>query len=195
MKVELVSISKDPERLIELCARVSYQSFEKITPESHVEFIRKRIRMGDESVLEHATATLRIGGISRALTHQLVRHRLASYTQQSQRTVDQSGFDYIIPPTISGSKDSRELFEETMKRIRSSYERLREMGIPKEDARFILPNAVSTEIFMTANLREWRHILRLRLNRTAQWEIRELSQRILTILKKEAPTVFEDLTQ
>lgn len=103
-------MSKDPERLIEFCARVSYQSFERITHESHVEFIRKRIQMGDESVLEHATATLRIHGVSRVLTHQLVRHRLASYTQQSQRTGDQSGFDYVIPPTISGSKDSRELF-------------------------------------------------------------------------------------
>jgi len=193
MKVELVSISEDPERLIELCARVSYRSYERITPESHIDFIRKRIQMGDESVLEHATATFRISGVSRALTHQLVRHRLASYTQESQRVVDQGEFGYVIPHTISAHKEAKEIFEETMKQIRSNYKRLREMGIPKEDARYILPNAVSTEIFVTANLREWRHILKMRLEKSAQWEIRELSQRILRILKREAPTVFEDI--
>ncbi len=194
MKAELVSITPNPEKLIELCARVSYKSYDRITPDSHIKFIRNRIRMGDESVLEHASATFRVSGVSRALTHQLVRHRIASYTQESQRTVDQGEFDYVIPHTISESKESKEPFEEAMNLLRSTYYKLREMKIPKEDARYILPSAVTTEIFMTANLREWRHILRLRLSKTAQWEIRELSQRILTILKREAPTVFEDIS-
>jgi len=195
MEVRLISITKDPERLIELCARASHKSYQRITSDSHVEFIRNIIRRGDESVLEHATATFRIQGISRVLTHQLVRHRLASYTQQSQRRVDQNDFDYITPQTIAASKETKEIFEKTIEYIGSSYAQLREIGIPKEDARYILPNATSTDIFITANLREWRHILRLRLEKRAQDEIRTVSREILRILKQEAPTVFEDISE
>jgi len=186
-----MSITPDAEKLIETIGRVAYQSFDKQTEGSEKKFIRMLIKRGHESVLEHASATVRIKGVSRALTHQLVRHRLCSFTQKSQRWVSESDFTYITPNSVKGQ--TYVIYNSLMNTIRDTYNVLVKSGIPKEDARFILPNATSTEIVITANFREWRHILRLRGARQAQWEIRKLAIKILELLKEYAPTVFGDL--
>ena len=144
-------------------------------------------------MLEHAYATFRISGISRAFTHQLVRHRLCSFTQQSQRYVDESKFNYIEPLSIKNRPEAHSAFVDFMERARKAYQELQKLGIKKEDARFVLPNATESQIVVTANLREWRHIIELRSEPGAQWEIREAAIEILKILKKHAPTIFEDL--
>jgi len=186
-----MSITPDAEKLIETIGRVAYQSFDKQIEGSEKKFIRMLIKRGHESVLEHASATVRIKGVSRALTHQLVRHRLCSFTQKSQRWVSESDFTYITPNSVKGQ--TYVIYNSLMNTIRDTYNVLVKSGIPKEDARFILPNATSTEIVITANFREWRHILRLRGARQAQWEIRKLAIKILELLKEYAPTVFGDL--
>lgn len=191
MEVTLMSITPDAEKLIETIGRVAYQSFDKQTEGSEKKFIRMLIKRGHESVLEHASATVRIKGVSRALTHQLVRHRLCSFTQKSQRWVSESNFTYITPNSVKGQ--TYVIYNSLMNTIRDTYNVLVKSGVPKEDARFILPNATSTEIVITANFREWRHILRLRGARQAQWEIRKLAIKILELLKEHAPTVFGDL--
>ncbi len=155
-------------------------------------FIEMLIRSGHLSVLEHASATFRITGGSRSFTHQLVRHRLASFTQQSQRYVDESGFDYVTPPSIADNPQARQLFSSFMEEARRLYKKLRSLGIKSEDARFVLPNAVCSQIVVTANFREWRHIIELRGHRSAQWEIRRMAIECLKILKEKAPAVFAD---
>lgn len=192
MKVELLSITPNAEQLIEQAGRTCYQSQEKITGESAAGFIRRLIRSGHESVLEHATATFRLSGVSRALTHQLVRHRLCSFSQQSQRYVNEAGFEYVTPPSIQQNEAALMWFRDLMQKINFIYSELKARGIPKEDARFVLPNACTSEIVASANFREWRHIIELRCGVHAQWEIREACEEILKILKIEAPAVFKD---
>ena len=192
MKVELLFITPNAEKLIETAGRTSYLSFNKQEKDSEKAFIRMLIKNGHLSVLEHAYATFRISGISRAFTHQLVRHRLCSYTQQSQRYVDESNFNYIEPKSIKNTPKAHSLFVKFMEEARSVYSELQKLGIRNEDARFVLPNAVESQIVVTANLREWRHIIELRGSPDAQWEIRNMAIEILKILKKHVPTVFED---
>ncbi len=188
MKVELLSITPDAEKLIEKAGRTSHQSAGGNTEK----FIRMLIRLGHHSVLEHACATFRIKGVSRALTHQLVRHRLASYTQKSQRYVSEENFGYVEPESIKENKDAHSIFTEFMNGAKEAYSKLKEIGITNEDARFVLPNAVTSEIVVTANFREWRHIIELRGSSGAQWEIKEMAIKILEILKKHIPAVFSD---
>lgn len=193
MNVDLVAYTPNPQRVIVAAARTCYLSFEKQNEESDRRLIRKLIGMGHLSVLEHATATFRIKGCSRAFTHQLVRHRLCSFSQQSQRYVEEEGFQVVTPPRIREFPDAFQLYQKTMEMIRNSYRSLREMGILKEDARFVLPNAVASEIVFSANFRQLRHMLVLRGAPHAQWEIREVFLRIGTILKEIAPDCFFDL--
>lgn len=150
------------------------------------------LKMGHYSVLEHAYATFRISDVSRSFTHQLVRHRLCSYTQQSQRYVDESRFNYIEPASIKNNPKAHSAFIRFIEDAKRIYLELQKLGIKNEDARFVLPNAVESQIVVTANLREWRHIIGLRGNPDAQWEIREVAIEVLKILQKYAPTVFED---
>ena len=192
-QVELLAITPDSEKLIEEAGRTCYLSFGKITKDSENKFIKMLIKSGHHSVFEHAYATFRIKGGSRAFTHQLVRHRLCAFSQQSQRYVSEKEFSFVIPPSIEKKPEAIELFNETMETLKKNYRKLQELGIKNEDARFVLPNAVKSEIVISANLREWRHILELRCAPDAQWEIRGICNEILKILKKEAPTVFEDL--
>ena len=192
MKVELLSITPNAEKLIENAGRISYLSFEKQRRGSEKEFIRMLIKSGHLSVLEHAYATFRIKGGSRAFTHQLVRHRLCSYTQQSQRYVDESRFNYIEPESIKKNKEAHSLFVNFIDKAKEIYNRLLKLGIKNEDARFVLPNATESQIVVTANFREWRHIIGLRGSPDAQWEIRKAAIEILKILKKYAPTIFAD---
>ncbi len=172
MKVELISITPDAEKLIERAGRTAYQSFDKEREGSEKGFINMLIKKGHLSVLEHASATFRIKGISRALTHQLVRHRIASFTQKSQRYVDERNFSWVTPPSILENKNGLKIYEKFMKTAREAYKKLKELGIKSEDARYVLPNATETEIVVTANMREWRHILQLRGDPSSQWEIR-----------------------
>jgi len=192
LKVELLYITPEPEKVIEKAGRTAHQSFDKETSDSHIKFIRMLIKLGHTSVLEHAVASFKISGVSRSLTHQLVRHRIASFTQKSQRYVDETSFDYVIPDKIKENEVALKLYIDFMNSCREIYKRLRELGIPKEDARFVLPNATKTEIVLTANLREYRHMIQLRASKEAQWEIRRMFIEILKILKEYAPTVFED---
>ncbi len=192
MKVKLIYITPDAEKIIEFAGRVSHESYDRVTPESHIKFIRMLKKLGHESVFEHAVASFLISGVSRSLTHQLVRHRIASYTQKSQRYVDESNFDYVIPDTIKRNEVSLNVYKNFMDECKNIYKKLIDLGIPKEDARFVLPNATKTEIVLTANFRELRHMIKLRGNKEAQWEIRRVFIEILKILKEHAPTVFED---
>jgi thymidylate synthase (FAD) len=152
------------------------------------------ISRGHLSVLEHASAAFRIRGVSRALTHQLVRHRLASYSQRSQRYVSEGGFPYVTPPAIEGDPAAKRRYDDAVENARAAYEDLIALGVKREDARFVLPNATATEIVMTANFREWRHVLELRGHRSAQWEIRRLAVAILKILREYAPATFGDFS-
>jgi len=192
MKVTLLSITPKTEKFIESIGRTAYLSFNKQRKTSEKQFIRMLVKNGHLSVLEHAYATFRIKGCSRAFTHQLVRHRLCSYTQQSQRYVDEHRFNYIEPDAIRNNKAVHSLFTNFINRAKEVYSELQKLGISNEDARFILPNAVESEIVVTANHRQWRHIIELRGSPNAQWEIRRVAIEILKILKKHAPTVFED---
>lgn len=191
-EIILLAVTPNPEKLIEEAGRTCYLSLDRMTDESEKNFIRGCIRRGHHSILEHASASFRILGVSRAFTHQLVRHRLASFSQQSQRYVDEKSFNYIIPGEIAGNPEAAAIYREFIDRTRESYARLRELGIKKEDARFILPNAAESQIVFSANFRELRSIFALRLERSAQWEFRKVCMQMLKILQREAPSVFGD---
>jgi len=191
-KVELLSITPNAEKLIEAAGRTSYMSFDKQGGESEKRFIRMLVKSGHHSVLEHAHATFRISGASRSFTHQLVRHRLCSVIQQSQRYVDESDFNYIEPDSIKNNPEAHSVFIDFMNKAKEAYLKLSKLKIKKEDARYVLPNAVESQIVVSANFREWRHIIDLRGKPQSQWEIRRVAIEILKILKHHAPNVFGD---
>jgi len=208
MRVELIEMSKDPLDIIYSAARQCYSSkfsfdifkkSKKIEKRKKEEFVKEIVNSGHESVLEHVKFTFAVEGVSRALTHQLVRHRIASYSQQSQRYVKAENFNYIIPPTIEKDMILKKYFVEEMERIKETYkkmiERYKELGIEGEkanqDARYILPNAVETKIVITMNARELLHFFKVRCCARAQWEIRELAYKMLEICKEMLPAVFE----
>ena len=196
MKVELIAMTQylggdgTPEALIEHAARVCYRSESRGNPAA---FLRARLKDGHESIIEHASATFEISGISRACSHQLVRHRLASYSQESQRYVDMSDPDLVVPDAIEASPETYEVWSSFAEQVKDVYGELRGLGIRKEDARFVLPNAAETRIVMTMNFRELRHFFRLRLAPEAQWEIRRVALEMLKQLAPHAPTVFGEL--
>jgi thymidylate synthase (FAD) len=195
MKVELIAITQylrgdgSSESLIEHAGRVCYRSESRGKPEA---FLRARLREGHESIIEHANATFEISGISRACSHQLVRHRLASYSQESQRYVDMSDPSVVVPDAIGDNPEARAVWSAFLKQVKSTYQDLRALGVRKEDARFALPNAVATRIVVTMNFRELRHFFRLRITPEAQWEIRQMAVEMLKVLVPFAPTVFGD---
>ncbi|HPB81283.1 MAG TPA: FAD-dependent thymidylate synthase [Spirochaetota bacterium] len=191
-EITLLAATPNAEKLIEEAGRTCYLSLDKITDDSERNFIRRCIRNGHHSILEHATASFRIKGASRAFTHQLVRHRLASFSQQSQRYVNEEEFNYIIPPEIAGNPEAVDIYRNFINHARETYQKLRKTGIKKEDARFVLPNALESQIVFSANFRELRFIFALRLQKSAQWEIRRVFTDILIIMQKEAPSVFGD---
>ena len=165
----------------------------KMDPETAKRLIKRVTGYGHTSVIEHASFTFSVEGVSRAMTHQLVRHRIASYTQQSQRYVTYDTLEkYVTPESVSGNADAKKVFDETLKKISETYQKLLELKIPKEDARFILPNAAKTNIIVTMNARELRHFFNLRCCVRAQWEIRDVAVEMLRQAKKAAPVLFED---
>jgi|YNPMSStandDraft_1061717.scaffolds.fasta_scaffold02344_5 thymidylate synthase (FAD) len=193
MDVRLVTCTPEPEITIALAARTCYSKNppQTITLDKARKLIRELIRRGHESILEHALFTFRIEGISRVASHQLVRHRLASYAQQSQRYVSLQEADFICPPAIGANPQAEIIFRETVQRCREAYEKLLTLGILREDARYIIPQGTTTNLVFTANARELLHIFRLRLCNRAQWEIRELCLKMLKILQEKAPVIFE----
>jgi thymidylate synthase (FAD) len=191
MNVELLAITPDAERVIEIAARTCYQSGDKMVPEKMGELLPKLIAMGHESPFEHAYATFRISDVSRAMTHQLVRHRLLSVSQKSQRYVSESSFGWVVPPSVPAGDTAD--YERDMAIIRDMYAKWKGKGLKSEDARFVLPNACTTELVVSANFREWRHVFHVRCHRRAQWEIRDVCLLILKALHQKAPHVFADI--
>ena len=192
IKVELLSITPNAEKLIEEAGRTCYKSFDKMDETSAERFVRMIIKRGHLSVIEHASATFRIKGGSRSFTHQWVRSRIASHSQQSQRYVNEYDFNYIKPKSIKNNEEANLIYKTMIYASKEAYCKLQKLGIKNEDARFILPNAIESEIVTTANLREWRHIIEIRGSKHAQWEIRAVTIEILKIFKEKVPTVFED---
>jgi len=196
MKVELIAMTRylqgngTPEELLEHAGRVCYRSESRGEPGK---FLQARIREGHESLIEHASATFEIRGISRACSHQLVRHRIASYSQESQRYVSMDDPEWVLPPSIAQDESARAIWERFAEQVKETYRALRERGLRKEDARFVLPNATATRIVVTMNFRELRHFFRVRCDRAAQWEIRALAKEMLKLAYQIAPSVFQDL--
>ncbi len=199
MQVELLNHTPDPERAIATAARLCYApvgaaELMETMPEERVRSVLTTIMSsGHFSTLEHASYTFAIDGVSRVLTHQLVRHRLASFNQQSQRYVKfKDGFPFVTPPTIAENAEADAAFRALMNAAADAYQQLLDAGIPAEDARFVLPNAAETKIVTTMNVRELLHFFELRCCHRAQWEIQELACRMLELVRPTAPFIFMD---
>lgn len=191
MKTELLAITPDPERVIEIAARTCYQSGDKMSEATLGELLPRLIKMGHESPFEHAYATFRLSAVSRAMTHQLVRHRLLAVSQKSQRYVSETNFEWVVPPTVPAGQEAE--FDRDMETLRELYKKWKDRGLKNEDARFVLPNACTTELVVSANFREWRHVFQVRCHKRAQWEIRDACLAMLKELSRHAPHVFADL--
>ncbi len=193
MKVKLMRYTPEPELMIAKAMR----SCRHKEPAHELElekkpsyYVKKAKEWGHLSTAEHVSFTFSIEGVSRACTHQLVRHRIASYSQQSQREVDMNEAEFVTPDKVDETQETT--YEGTMRMIWDVYEDLVEEGVPEEDARFILPNATKTNIVVTMNGRSLLHFFDLRLSEDAQWEIRELASRMLEEVKPKAQTLFNN---
>ena len=199
MKIKLLRYTKDAELLCGAAAFTSTKSgspsenLKKMDLETAKRVIKQVTGYGHASVIEHASFTFSIEGVSRAMTHELVRHRIASYTQQSQRYVAyDTSENYVTPKNIAENKEAKKIYDETLDKISETYQKLLKIGIPKEDSRFVLPNAAKTNIMVTMNARELRHFFNLRCCARAQWEIRETATEMFRQAKKAAPALFEN---
>jgi thymidylate synthase (FAD) len=207
-QVTLVRCTDEPEELLASAAKLCYASETgSILEQEHHKaagFIRKLVSMGHMSPIEHVSMTFYVEGVSRAMTHQLVRHRLASYSQRSQRYVRHDTFDYVVPPALEGRTvrtgdgpvDAEAYFAETMDLLAERYRRLNEaLGAigetSNQDARYVLPNACETKIFVSMNARELLHFFAERLCRRAQWEIRAVADQMLGLAREACPAVFD----
>lgn len=220
MKVLLIEHTPNPEKVIASAAKLCYSpvGVEEIMTgldEKKTEgFVKKLLDLGHESPLEHVSFTFAVEGVSRVLTHQLVRHRIASYSQQSQRYVKLDAFEYIVPPAIAKNPEALSLFEAAMAADQKTYDDLTAMlqasylqqyleeGHPEkraesmaeksaiEDARFVFPNACETKIVVTMNARSLLNFFNHRCCNRAQWEIRGLAVEMLKLVKQEAPLLF-----
>jgi len=197
LKVVLLNYTKQPDKICAAAAQSCYSEksaselFDTTTDEKAKKMIKKVVDMGHLSVVEHAYFTFSIEGVSRSLTHQLVRHRIASYSQQSQRYVGMDKSEYVLPPSIAKNPESKKLYKKVMDDAWKAYRELAK-NVPKEDARYVLPNACDTNITVTMNARELWHFFSLRCCRRAQWEIRMMAWRMLAEAKKAAPILFEN---
>lgn len=199
MKVELLYHTPDPQRAIATAARLCYapigasELMETMSEERVASVLATIMKGGHFSTLEHASYTFAIDGVSRALTHQLVRHRVASFNQQSQRYVKfDDGLEVIKPESVKGSAEIEAVFDEAIKASIEAYGKLLEAGVPAEDARYLLPNAAETKIVVTMNVRELLHFFTVRCCKRAQWEIHDLADRMLELVRPSAPYVFLD---
>lgn len=222
MKVELLAKTPDGEKLIAAAARLCYSKtgvsdlYDAMTDEKAHRFLEMLTDMGHVSPVEHVSLTFAVEGVSRSLTHQLVRHRLASYSQQSQRYVALEEMEYIVPPSVAEDEALAERFEEAMRQAQASYDALVAGLLPKnvqkyldrgygekearsrgekdslEDARYVFPNACETKIIFTMNVRSLLHFIDLRTCRRAQWEIRKLAEETLRLAKAAYPALFRN---
>ncbi len=180
-------------QLLELAGRTCYKSEAKITSESAWRFVRGLIENGHESVIEHFNITVKFI-CDRGVSHELVRHRLASYSQESTRYCDYKGeVVFVKPPFWEGDPLSFEAWRQACNKAEMSYRYRRKNGCPPEQARSVLPNSLKTEIVVTANLREWRHIFKLRTSKRAHPQMREIMVPLLKQLAEEIPCVFGDI--
>ena len=219
MKVKIIAHTPNPEEVIAQAAKLCYspvgvdEIMEKLTPEKVEKFVNHLADIGHESPFEHVTFTFAMEGISRCCTHQQVRHRIASYSQQSQRYVKLEQFEYIIPPEIEKIPEAKEIFIEAMERDQKAYDELVKLlmkeKIPKddmlskqqynaiekqaiEDARYVFPNACETKIVVTMNVRSLLHFFNVRCCNRAQWEIRQMADEMLKECRKVAPNLFKN---
>jgi thymidylate synthase (FAD) len=199
MDVRLLSHTPDPERAVAVAARLCYapvgaaELMEHMSDDAVRKVLFTIMSSGHYSALEHVSYTFAIDGVSRALTHQLVRHRLASYNQQSQRYVSYAEDPaFIVPPSVDDDPQAREAFLEACGAAFLAYRSLLDAGVAAEDARYLLPNAMETKIVVTMNVRELLHFLELRCCKRAQWEIRDLALAMLDLAEPTAPYIFMD---
>lgn len=221
MKVILVSHTPEPEKVIASAAKLCYSKvgamdiIKNLSDEKTEQFLQMLVDMGHESPIEHVSFTFAVEGVSRVLTHQLVRHRIASYSQQSQRYVKLEQFEYIIPPSIEESDEAKKLFIEAMENDQKTYNRITETLFESnfkqfinegktekeakrlaekksiEDARYVFPNACETKIVFTMNARTLMNFFHHRCCNRAQWEIRHMADEMLNLVKETAPTLFK----
>lgn len=213
LKVQLLEYTPNPEKIIASAAKLCYSSsgvddiMENLTEENTEKFLNMLMSYGHESPIEHVSFTFAIEGVSRSLTHQLVRHRIASYSQQSQRYVKLNQFEYIVPPEIDKNEKAREIFIKAMEQSQKSYDELVDIlknkyiseGVSSlaaekkaiEDARYVFPNACETKIIVTMNARSLMNFFRHRCCSRAQWEIRALAEEMLKQVRKVAGTLFK----
>lgn len=221
MNVELLQYNPDCEKIVAAAAKLCYSSAEidgimnGLDKESTETFLKRLVSMGHESPTEHICFTFGIEGVSRSLTHQLVRHRIASYSQKSQRYVKEGQFEFVVPPEIEAIPEAKAEFLKAMEDDMNSYNKLADILFEKhyntmladgmdekkaksaaekkaiEDARYVLPNACETKIIVTMNTRSLMNFFHHRCCERAQWEIRDLACRMLTLVKEVAPTLFK----
>jgi len=196
MNVKLIGYSPNPEKVPAMAAKLTHS---KAKPKELNNSSKKELnailehvmKLGHTSVIEHTCFTFAISDVSRSLTHQLVRHRIASYAQQSQRYVDFKKPNYVTPPTIAKNMKMKKAYDVVMENIWKEYNKLLELGIPPQDSRFVLPNAACTNIIVTMNARSLLNFFELRCCLQAQWEIRKLANKMLQEVKKIAPIIFK----
>lgn len=214
LKVRLLTHTPDPQKIMAAAAKLCYARadidsvMEGLTPEKTDDFIDMLSSLGHESPMEHMTFTFGIENVSRALLAQITRHRMASFSVQSQRYVKETDFEFIVPPAIAEDKAASEKYLQTMKDIAKAYNELADIlktryigeGMDAraaekkaiEDARFVLPNACTTKMIVTMNARSLLNFFKLRCCTRAQWEIRELATQMLMLVKEVAPCVFKN---
>lgn len=223
MKVKLLAHTPEPEKVISMAAKLCYSPVgvdkiaENLTQESINKFLNMLVSMGHESPIEHVTFTFGIEGISRSCSHQIVRHRIASFSQQSQRYVKLDQFEYIIPPEIERNEEAKKIFIESMNKCQEDYDKLVEILFAKhyqelldkgvsekkaksqaekmsiEDARYVFPNACETKMVFTINARSLYNFFHHRCCERAQWEIRELATEMLRLVREVAPILFNNV--
>ena len=206
LSLTLLQHPPDPDRAVAVAGRLCYapvsaaELTQEMSDDDVAKLVRILVRSGHHSAIEHASFTFAVDGVSRACTHQLVRHRVASYNQQSQRYVRFDSADsFVVPPTIAGNEEAQAVFLEAMEHARRAYDRLVEIGLAEdrgaesvqEDARFVLPNAAETKIVVTMNARELRHFFHVRCCRRAQWEINALAWEMRRLVREVSPYLFE----
>ncbi len=206
MKVKLLRYTPDGEKLISSAAKLCYSAVgveeieEGLTEDKIEKFLNNLINIGHESPIEHISFTFGVEGVSRSLTHQLVRHRIASYSQQSQRYVKEKQFEYVIPKEIENIAPAKELFIKQMLEDQKTYDKLVDLLMEQgrsekeaiEDARYVLPNAAETKVVLTMNARSLMHFFRLRTCERAQTEIRLLATEMLRLVKEVYPIIFKN---
>jgi len=213
LKVKLIEYTPNPEKVIAAAAKLCYSAVgideleKKLDDESAKKFLDMLMSYRHESPIEHVSFTFAIEGVSRSLSHQLVRHRIASYSQQSQRYVRLKQFDYIVPPEIEKDEEAKKIFVNAMENSQKAYDKLTYILKEKylkdeiesisaekkaiEDARYVFPNACETKVIFTMNARTLVNFFNHRCCNRAQWEIRNLANRMLKLVKEVAPILFK----